>query len=257
VRFATTQLAITPAEQGGSVIVPVEAVDAGPVGNVEPETINAIDGAIAFDLFAVNPEPTSGGAVLSVATVTEADQAALRETALEQLRQQAVAAMQGLLGENEFLAPDTLQMVGAPQETFSHFVGEKADTLTLDVQAVMSATAVNERGAQTVAMQALNAALGEGDSLIPGSENFGRQTTVESDQDGRVTFSMVATGRVAPVVDAGTIRQLVLGRKPQEAAALLQSEVVLAEPPQIEYWPEWLGRLPLLGSRIAVDFVAR
>jgi hypothetical protein len=161
------------------------------------------------------------------------------------------------LGENEFLAPDTLRLIGAPQETFSHFVGEKADTLSLDMQAVMTATAVNERGAQTVALQALADALGEGQSLIPGSETFGRQTTLESGEGGRVTFAMVATGRVAPLLDAAEIRRLVEGRKPEEAAARLQAAVNLAEPPAIEVWPEWIGRLPWLGARIGVEFVAR
>ena len=257
VRFATTQLAIMPAEQGGAVSVPIEALEAGPIGNVAPETINAIDGAIAFDLFVVNPEPTAGGAVLTVATVTEADQEALREAGLAQLRQQAIVAMQGLLGDNEFLAPDTLRVAGTPRETFSHFVGEKADSLSLDMQAIMTATAVNERGAQTVALQALHAVLAEGVALIPGSETYGRQTTLESGEAGQVTFSLVATGRAAPVMDPARIRELVRGQTLPEAASRLQGAYDLAGPPQIEVWPAWLGRLPWLGARITVDLAIR
>ncbi len=257
VRFATTQLAITAAEQGGSVTVPIEALDPGPLGNVDAEKINAVDGPIAFDLFVVNPEPTSGGAVLTVAAVTEADQAALREQALDQLRQQALAAMQGQIGENEFLAPDTLRVVGAPQETFSHFVGEKADTLTLDMQATMSATAVNERGAQTVAFRALDDAVAAGAALIAGSETYSRQTTLESDPSGRVTFSVVATGREAPLVDPARVRRLVQGRKPPDARAHLQAAYDLASPPSITFWPDWLGRLPWFAARIQVEVVTR
>jgi hypothetical protein len=237
--------------------VPVEAVDAGPAGNVEAGAINAIDGPIAFDLYAVNPEPTSGGAVLTVATVTEADQDALREIALAQLRQQALTSMQSLLGENEFLAPETLHVVGAPQETFSHFVGEKADTLMLDMQAVLAATSVNERAAQAVAMQAMNDVLSAGESLIPGSEQIDRRPTRAGLDDGRVLFSLLANGRVVPAVDREQVRQLVLGRKPGQAALALQAAHDLAEPPQIEYWPEWLGRLPWLEARIGVQVVTR
>ena len=257
VRFATTQLAVTPAEQGGSVTVPVEALNPGPPGNVAAESINAMDGAIAFDLFVVNPQPTSGGAVLSVATVTEADQDALREDALAQLREQALIAMQGQIGVNEFLAPDTLRVVGAPQETFSHFVGEKADTLTLDAQATLTATAVNERGAQTVAFQALNEAVAPGAALIEASETYSRQTTLESDPSGRVTFSVVAAGRQARVIDAAEVRRLVGGQELPAAIARLQRDYNLAAPPSITFWPEWLGRLPWFGARIQVQVVTR
>jgi hypothetical protein len=251
-RFVTTQAAVTPAEPGGSVTVPIEAVDPGPGANVAAEQINAIDGSIAFQLAVVNPQPTSGGAVLTVATVTEADQEALREMALAQIRQQALAALEGQLGENEFLAPDTARVEGTPQETFSHFVGEKADSVTIDLQATVTATAVNLRGAQTVALDALNRAVGPGATLVPDSAAIGRETTLAAGEDGRVSFSLLATGRVVPQIDGAEIRRLAQGQAPEEASQRVQAAFDLAGPPRIELWPAWLDRLPWLGAKIHV-----
>jgi hypothetical protein len=254
-RFATTAAAVTPGEPGGSVTVPIEALDPGPGGNVAAETINAIDGAVAFQLVAVNPGATSGGAVLTVATVTEADQEALREIALAQIHQQALTLLEGQLGENEFVAPDTLRVAGPPQETFSHFVGEKADNVTIDMQAIVTATAVNLRGAQTVAFNALAAAVEDGMALVPDSETYGRQITLESDEDGRVRFSLVATGDVAPVIDSALVRRLAQGQPPEAVGERLEAAYALTGPPRIEAWPEWLDRLPWLGAKIKVSVV--
>ncbi|MBI3761344.1 MAG: hypothetical protein HY260_05705, partial [Chloroflexi bacterium] len=153
----------------------------------------------------------------------------------------------------EFLAPDSLRLIGTPLETFNHFVGEKADSLTLDLRATFAATAVNERGAQTVARSALEEMVCGGLGLIPGSETFERETKTSSDEQGRVTFSIRAAGRVAPTIDVGEVREAVRGQSISTARGNLSEQYELAVPPKIEVWPKWMGRVPWLAMRIEVQ----
>src|SRR5262249_46774340 len=61
VRFVTTEDGVVAAGTGKKISLPIEAIDGGSAGNVEAQTINAIEGQLALSLSVINLEPASGG----------------------------------------------------------------------------------------------------------------------------------------------------------------------------------------------------
>ncbi len=85
--FSTTRDALLESGVGTRVSVPVEAVEAGTIGNVLADTINTVNGALRFRVRVTNPGATYGGGSALVPVVTQAD----REQLVAQLQAQGEA----------------------------------------------------------------------------------------------------------------------------------------------------------------------
>ena len=73
VEFRTTRDALLESGVGTRVSVPVEAVEAGTIGNVRANAINTVNGALRFRVRVTNPGATYGGGSALVPVVTQAD----------------------------------------------------------------------------------------------------------------------------------------------------------------------------------------
>ena len=106
VRFRTVTTATLAANVGASARAEIEALQAGPVGNVRAATINEVETAgLRGKVRVTNEQPTKGGGVKQVGVVTRADMDRLRAQMLQQLQQQAFVELQMQLNEGEFLPP--------------------------------------------------------------------------------------------------------------------------------------------------------
>ncbi|HID86624.1 MAG TPA: hypothetical protein EYP55_04495, partial [Anaerolineae bacterium] len=107
IKFRTVEEVTLPPQVGGRAQVSILAVDPGPSGNVKAWTINTVEPSLAHLVNVVNDAPTSGGSVKRVGVVTAEDRRRLRESLLQRLQQEAANALQGELGEDEFLAQES------------------------------------------------------------------------------------------------------------------------------------------------------
>ena len=73
VRFVTTVDSEMEAGVGKILQLPVEALEGGMAGNLEPETITVIEGRLGLSLSVTNPEATTGGRELPSVQASDAD----------------------------------------------------------------------------------------------------------------------------------------------------------------------------------------
>lgn len=251
--FQTLAEAIVPGVEGGTAEVDVIAIEPGPQGNVAANLINKIEGSLAVKLDVRNLEPTEGGGVRETPAVTEADQERLRSQVLQFLQAASVSEMEAQLTEREFLARDSLRVVTIDSETFSHFPGEQANRVALEMRAQVAGTAVNTTDASGIVYEALAAQVPEGHILVPESIKFASGSVIGVDEAGRVTFEMIGEAVVAPELALAEALTAIAGQKQDIAIAYLYQELPLRQLPEIRVWPNWFNRLPFLETRIEAD----
>jgi hypothetical protein len=253
--FQTLNEVIVPGVEGGTAEADIIAIEPGPQGNVAVNLVNKIEGALDIQLEVRNLEATEGGGVRETPAVTESDQERLRSQVLQFLQAASVSEMEAQLTEREFLARDSLRVVNVDSETFSHFPGEQANRLALEMKAQVAGTAVNTTDASGIVYEALAAQVPEGHTLVPESIKFASGDVVGVDDSGRVTFEMIGEAVVAPELDLGDTIEAIAGQEPDLAIAYLYQELPLREIPEITVWPNWFNRLPFLATRIETDVI--
>jgi hypothetical protein len=251
--FQTTEDVDVPAEVGGTAEVEIVAVEPGPQGNVAAGLINRLDGSLATQLEVRNLEETSGGSARLEGSVTDADHQRLRSQVLQQLQVRALADMEGLLLDNEFLAKDSLRLVRTIHETYSHYPGEQAQNLTLEIRAELQATAVNETLAVGLVYEEMADAVEPGFELVPESMAFSSGEVLGVDGEGRVSFEMIGEGLMAARLTSEDLVSAIAGQKEGVAASYLYERLPLRDYPTVRVWPDWFGRLPYLPVRISTQ----
>ncbi len=242
---------------GSTAEVEVVALAPGPQGNVAAGAIDTLEGALGRRVSVRNPEPLSGGAVQEITAVSEADQARLRAQVLQSLQALALAQMEAQVTPQEFLARPSLRVLQIVQESYSHAPGEATEKLTLEMRAVLQATAVNQAAALGIMTAALTADSPAGYLLVPESVSAQVGDVLGVDEAGRVRFTMTAEGDVAAALGLDEVLTAVAGQPPDIALSYLYQELPLRELPSLRIWPTWFSRVPYLPTRIQVEISTR
>jgi hypothetical protein len=251
VRFRTTGEAQLPGQKGSTVTVPVEAVDAGPAGNVAAYLINTLQGPLASQCTVINEQPTQGGSVRQVGIVTQADRDRLREGLLQRLVTEGHNAVQNLIKEGEIAPRETLVVTNEYPEAWDKMLNDEADQLTLTLKVEYQETAFSMADVNEVALAGLQGVVPAGYELQGGNLRY-EVTSVQVDDQGGLSLVAVATGDAVAQVSGSQVRALVRGLTPDEARDAL-SVLPLAAPAQVELTPAWMNTLPRFGFRIRVN----
>ncbi len=256
VRFQTTQEVIVPGGIASSAEAPIEALPefVGLVGNVEANLINRVEGPLGVRLGVANPEPTRGGGITEVPAVAKEDYERLRAALLQQLQQRAYAEMSSpeWISPTEFIAVDSLAVVLVLAEDYSEYIGQPAESVSLEMRVVVQGVVVDEQYARQAAYAALAERVGRGFRILDDTLTFVRGDELGVDDARRVTFLMTAAGDVASAINEDRVREQVAGLPVDRAVENLSAALPLKQPPRVELWPDWFGRLPLLPIRIDV-----
>jgi hypothetical protein len=102
IRFETLNRTVLTGGVNQIVEVPIQAVNAGEVGNVDAEKIISIEGPLGLSMTVINPEATSGGEDENAIGANENDRAVLREETLNELRLLAETQMRTELADKDF-----------------------------------------------------------------------------------------------------------------------------------------------------------
>ncbi len=253
VRFVTT--ADAPLAPNGRAAVPIEAVLPGPSGNVRAGTITQIEGPLALSVVVANDAPTTGGALAQVGVVTEDDKKTLQEQLFEQLKKTAYERLLEKIGPGTFVPLESVDYL-ALSPTFTPFVGEVADELTLNMTVQAVGLSVDMSAAQDIALRRLQDAMPRGSRLISDTIRF-IPGAVSVPDAKTITFELTAQGTLLRGVDANAVRTAVLGLSVEDATAILLERFQLAQPPDLHLGPDWLPyivpiNLPRLPWRIRV-----
>jgi hypothetical protein len=257
VRFVTTAPITLSSTINATADAPIEAIEPGVSGNLPSNLINSVEGPLSNRVRVINSAPVRGGDVRQVPAVSQDDYTRLRAALLQQLQQRAYAEMTGLVSETEFIVTESLAVVLVQDETYNRFVGEESDTVSLEMRVVVQGVIIDERSARQVALNELARQVGPSFEVGQSTLVFRRgEVTGVDPADRRVTFLMQGGGDVAVAIDTARVQQIVQGASVTEAQFLLEQELPLHQAPTIEVRPGFLGRLPLLVSRINIEIVS-
>ena len=261
VRFRTDQaVTIPPAELVGLTIVPsrrsvkVTAVDAGPEGNVEPNSIQTVPrGEEPFFLKVTNPEATTGGKRDEFPRVVQEDV----DKATAALTAQLTAAFDDRLDDPD-LPGDAAQVFRETKELAAPvfrvdpttLVGQEVETFELAATATGTVVAVDTTPVRAVAESRIASSVTPGYALIDGSGNVDPAPAETS--GGVITFPVVVTARQILVLDPAAIEREIMGKP------LAQAREILATygEADLQVWPDWVGTVPTIDSRVEVTAIA-
>ena len=253
IEFQTVREAITPAVLGGEVDVEVIALVPGVIGNVLVDRISRIEGPLATTLNVRNRKALSGGSDRSARTINSKDKERLREHVMAALFEQAKSEMQNELAPGEFLVADSIRPIYVYEESYSNFLGEETDELTLEMKVEYHGTAFNE----PLALDFINQQL---EASVPADFVLQKETIkprlgelLGVDSEGRVNLQLL--GSALAVADFKLRPHLneIRGQSLSVALGYLNAELPLRDIPDIKIWPPQFGRVPYLGARLFVE----
>jgi hypothetical protein len=258
VRFRTVTTATLEAVVGARADAEVEALQPGPVGNVDKATITEVEtSGLRGKVRVINEQPTRGGGVKQVGVVTRADMDRLKAQLYQQLQQRAYVELQNQLGEQEFLPPESMT-TEIMAEVYDQFLDAEADVLHLQMRILATGTAVDRANANLLAYDVLKERIPATYELQ--SEEIAFSLDEENVQMlGRsVILDVTASAPLVVNVERGEVRSTVSGLGADEAVQALTETFALDAPPVVEVMPdwikrwEWLDRVPFLQFRIQV-----
>ena len=244
VRFYTVADVELPPALYASARVGVIAFEPGPVGNVQPLTINVVEGPVAHLVNVLNDQPTRGGSMKRVATVASEDVDKLRAELIGRLQQEAYAQLVGELQAGEFIPPESVD-AQVMAEHFDQVLEQQSDVLSMEMKVVVRGTAVDGKSLEALAKHFLESRE-KGLTLIEGTLEVQRADDVRMEQKV-ARFHVMARGVVAPMVDVEGLKASLRGRKVAQAASWLSEHLDLRAEPEIEVFPqqwEWMPWLP-------------
>jgi hypothetical protein len=262
IQFRTSQSADLAAGVGLQIEVPIEAFQnaSGDAGNVESGLINTVIGPLANSVTVRNLNPTSGGENRVVRVVSREDKERLADTVRQQLQSRAFIEMRPRLSETQSIVFETIHIAEERDDwtTYSADIGDVADTLTLTMQVIVEASAIDQLLGQQVVLARLSQQIPRGRVLRPENPvTYEIGPVQDIDPQGRITFTMTGGGMVTAEVETDLLRERLAGRPLDEAFAYLSGELDLEQgtQPGILLTPDWIGRLPLLPTRISFVIV--
>jgi hypothetical protein len=257
VRFRTVSTVTLEANVGARAQAEIEAVEAGPAGNVPAATINTVETpALRGKLRVINEEPTRGGGVKQVGVVTRADMDRLKAQLLQQLQQRAYVELQGKLREQEFLPPESMT-VEIVSEVYDQFLDATADVLNLTMRIYATGTAVDKANARLLAFEALEKQVPSTYQLNSDAVDYSLGDQVR--MDGRSVLTQAgASAQLVAELDRRQVRSVAAGLPSDEAEQALMDAFALDARPSVIIKPDWisrwkwLNRVPYLPFRIQV-----
>ncbi len=253
IAYQTVEEVVVVGVSGGTAETDAIALEPGPQGNVDSETVTVLPAALAELVEARNPEPMAGGDVRAEAAVSEADLARVRSQVLQFLQAVAQAEMETQVTEREFLARESLRVAAVVDERYSHAVGERSERLGVEMTAVLQGTAVDTTNASGFVYDALARQATIGFTLVPDSIQFGDSEVISADEAGNVTFLLTGTGAMAADLDLDAALEAVTGQELDTAVVYLNQTLPLRDTPTVQVRPLWARRMPYLPRRIVPD----
>ncbi len=253
VRFVTMNDTHLVGTANSFVDVPITAVQAGAIGNLPVNSIQAIEGNVGLSASVTNPEPTTGGTDLVTTAPSDDDRQRVHDVLLPILQSNAEKQIKATIGAKDLLLENTLQMGQVLDETYNPPAGKAGSLLTLAMTVEYSAQYVTADDLTQLARLVLDASVPDGYVSDSNSLKFSEAGSPTLDQSGATHFDLRVERTLIHQINFEQANALVRGLSPQAAAQRLQSNLPLAAAPQIDLNPSWWPWMPLIPFRIDVQ----
>jgi hypothetical protein len=234
------------------VDVPIEALDAGVLGNAAADTITIVEGSLGLSISVTNPDPLKGGSNSQLIGATDEDRAKLREVVMDNLRRDAESKLRAQIAPADILLPDTFEVAQIIEENFTPLAGEPGKTLVLTMQVEFSARYVLDEDLRQLSLSTLNASAENGFEATA-SPVYKIITDPSTDNSGVSHFELEVSRTLLRQVDAMQVFSIVRGHKPESIKDELVSKLSLREAPKIAITPSWWKWLPLIPFNISIN----
>lgn len=252
VRFLTQNMTHLPGNVNAVVEVPITAAEAGKVGNLPADSIQAVEGGLGLSVSVTNPEPTSGGTDRMAVAPSNADRQRVHDVLLPLLQKRAEDQIRSSIGNKDALLLDTLKMGKILDETYDPPAGQAGNLVKLTLRAEFSAQYIKADDLTQLARTTLDASVPEGFMAAPDTLTFQVMGSPTLDTTGSSHFDLQIGQTVVHQLDASRANELVRGLRPVDAARRLKSKLAIAKEPEILLSPPWWPWLPLIPFRVEV-----
>jgi hypothetical protein len=252
IRFATTKTGDVNPGIGKTRALPVEALEAGTAGNLEPDSINAIEGKLGLSLSVTNPEPLTGGREISSVQASDADRQRAKNALMQTLEEDAHQKIASDLAAGDLLFDKTMKVSQTLSEQYDLPAGAAGTKLTLTMQVEFSALYADASDLTRLAALALNASLPSGFFAPSDGVTLKPVSTPILSDDGSAKWTMRAERKIVQRIDPTRVTQMIQGFGTWNVESKLKKNLPLASAPEIKVSPSWWPWMPIVPFRISV-----
>jgi hypothetical protein len=245
VRFETMEPAQLSEGVNESVEVAIQAELAGTSGNVEAETIQAIEGNLGLSAVVTNKQPTSGGKDRLAPAPTDADRKRLLDTQLDALQVQAASNLETGSAIGDEVLPDSIEVLQILEESYDPPIGQPGRKVTLSLEIEFSAGYISGEDLNQLAANVFNASTPPGYNVSESTVKFEPLGSYRTMEPGVVSWTMSASRTIKRSISPGQVFSLIRGTPISDAEKILIKILPLRSNPQIQIKPEWWPWLPL------------
>jgi hypothetical protein len=254
VAFRTIEPVVLRRPPGGSgpagVHAPIEALAAGPDGNVVAGAISVVSSLQSQGIGVTNEEATAGGDRQESSVVTSEAYDAAAIDLVNRLGGELVGQLRdpANLPEGLTLFAETARVgpvthVPAAED----IVGTLTDEFSLTAMATAQVLAVDESLVDAVAVGRLAAEAPNGSALVPAT--ITTEAGAGTARGEVIRYAAIAEGDAYVLVDPEALREEIRGLPISEARSILEEFGTAT----VTVWPDFLGDLPSDGGRITLD----
>jgi len=254
VRFVTTRDGEVDAGVGETLELPIEAVEGGLSGNVDAETIAAIEGRLGLSLSVTSPEALTGGREVPSVQASDADRERAKDLLMEALEEEARAKLADEIAAGDIRFDETFAVAQILSEEYDPPAGAAGTKLTLTMQVEYSLLYASASDLTELASLALNASLPSGFRAAgdPEALTVKPATKPLTLANGSTRWTVRAERRIVQQINPAQVTQFVQGIRSRTAQSALKKNFPLASSPEIQLSPSWWPWMPIVPFRISV-----
>lgn len=256
ISFVTTKSARIEIGKTKKMIVPVIALEAGTIGNVDAGQLDQIEGDFNFRVLISNPEPTSGGKDSIVAAPAQEDYLKLREILTSKLKTAALVDIEKEQFSGEIILDGSLIKEEIVSEEWQPEENSPSDNLILTIQARYSIYAIKKADLYRSAQMSLDASIPEGWTKKENSLFIQEISSSEiiSHNPVRIGVKIQAAQLLLPKIDQAGLVQSLLGKPKRMASELISKHLAVTSVPEIKVTPMIWNWLPFLPVNIELSY---
>jgi len=253
VLFHTLKEVSIPTGAGEQSQVEIEAQNPGETGNVAEGQIQLINYQAGAELSVTNPGATVGGSDLLIPAPTQGDRFELSRQIDRILEEKARQQIQLVLQDQDLLLSTQLDDYVIVEESYTPGFEAPGDTLWLERTVQYPVYYASYQDLIALSSQLVQAQY-QNSSYQPIQESIAlaKLTNPTEDRDLQFSWQMEISWEEVPIINPEELYPQIQGKTIEQAYAILIKDFGLEKDPEINTWPNWWDRIPLLPFRITI-----
>ncbi|HEY61297.1 MAG TPA: hypothetical protein G4N95_01465 [Anaerolineae bacterium] len=249
IRFETSEDA-SVTKENPKVKVPIKAIRPGIEGNVDKETINAIEGSLGLNLVVNNLQPTDQGAFEIFSSPTAADRAKLYQELSATMQETAKKEISTNLNDGDILLTPYPILEKDIQVIYSPASESPSEYLELKLRQEYKALIADYHNIRALATMTLNSNIPENHTAITGTLTIEDLTTPVLYDHEIAKWQIRVSRKLEKPIDTTQATKICLGLPIDQAIDKLNDNFSLKGTPIIRMSPSWWPRMPFVPFRI-------